>query len=116
MIWLYLSALFMVVTALIHSIGGEKRLLAPAMTYRDGILAHPHARKIFRGAWHLTSLFMVLTAAVMAWPDTDNGLKALVAAAWFAVGLWSLISTRGKHIGWPSLTLSGVTGLIGSIA
>lgn len=115
MTWLYASALFMVVTAAIHSIGGEKRLLIPAMTYRTGIMAHPHARRVFRGAWHLTSLFMVLTAAVMAWPETDNGLKALVATAWLATGLWSLISTSGKHIGWPTLSAAGLTGLIGSL-
>ena len=113
--WLYLSAALMATTAVIHSVAGEKRLIAPALSIGKGVLAVPFARKVIRGAWHLTSLFMLLTAAVMVWPRTDAGLKQLVAASWLAMGLYSLISSRGKHLGWPSLSLAGLTGLIGSM-
>lgn len=116
MMWLWASAILMVITAVIHSVAGEQRLIRPLLAIDKGVLAVPFARKVFRGAWHLTSLFMLLTAAVMVWPRTDDGLKAFVAAAWLAMGLYSLISSRGKHIGWPSLALAGVTGLIGSMA
>ncbi len=113
--WLLVSSAAMVVTAVIHSVAGEKRLIMPALAIDKGVLAVPFARKVFRGAWHLTSLLMLLTAAVMVWPRTDVGLKGFVAAAWLAMGLYSLISSRGKHIGWPALTLAGVSGLLGSV-
>jgi hypothetical protein len=116
MMWLWASGVLMAITAVIHSVAGEKRLIMPALAIGKGVLAVPFARKVLRGAWHLTSLFMLLTAAVMVWPRTDAGLKAFVAAAWLAMGLYSLISSRGKHIGWPSLALAGATGLIGSLA
>ena len=80
-------------------------------------MQHFHqSRKVLRGAWHLTSAFMVLTAAVMVWPDTDRWLKALVASVWLVIGLVSLISTKGKHVGWPTLSLSGLSGLTGALA
>jgi hypothetical protein len=114
--WFLLSALAMVVTAIIHSVAGEKRLVGPALANRQGVFANAQSRKVMRGAWHLTSLFMVLTAAVMIWPDTDRYLKALVATVWLAIGIYSLVSTRGKHVGWPTLSLSGVAGLAGVYA
>ncbi|NBW74389.1 MAG: hypothetical protein EBR34_01165 [Sphingomonadaceae bacterium] len=116
MIWLTLSAIAMAGTAVIHSVAGERRLLGPALASRTGVFARPQARGVFRGAWHLTSLFMALTAAVMVWPQTAWDLKALVAAVWLAIGLYSLVSTRGRHVGWPSLIFAGVTGLIGSLS
>lgn len=115
MIWLWTSAILMAITAVIHSVAGEKRLIMPALAIGKGVLAVPFARKVLRGAWHLTSLFMLLTAAVMVWPRTDAGLKGFVAAAWLVMGLYSLMSSRGKHIGWPTLTLAGVAGLLGSM-
>lgn len=114
--WFLISALAMVATAIIHSVAGEKRLVGPALTGQQGIFANAQSRKVLRGAWHLTSAFMVLTAAVMVWPDTDRHLKALVASVWLMIGLVSLISTRGKHVGWPTLSLSGVAGLAGVYA
>lgn len=113
--WLYLSAGFMVVTAAIHSYGGEKRLISPLLTINQGILAVPFSRRILRSAWHLTSIFMLLTAAVMVWPQTALSLKAMTAGFWLVLGLFSLLSSRGKHIGWPTLTLAGVSGLLGSV-
>lgn len=113
--WLILSAVAMGVTAIIHSVAGEKRLIGPALADKTGIFANKQSRQVMRGAWHLTSLFMLLTAAVMVWPATNDGLKALVASVWLAIGLYSLISTRGRHVGWPSLTVAGVAGLLGSL-
>jgi len=113
--WLILSAAAMAVTAVIHSVAGEKRLIGPALANRSGIFANPQSRGVLRGAWHLTSLFMLLTAAVMVWPATDAGLKALTAGVWLAIGLYSLISTRGRHVGWPTLTIAGIAGLLGSL-
>ena len=114
--WFLISALAMVATAIIHSRAGERRLVGPALAGRQGIFANAQSRKVLRGAWHLTSAFMLLTAAVMIWPDTDWQLKALVAGVWLVIGLVSLISTRGKHVGWPTLTLSGIAGLAGAWA
>jgi uncharacterized membrane-anchored protein YitT (DUF2179 family) len=105
----------MVATAVIHSVAGESRLIGPALASQSGVFAIAQSRKVLRGAWHLTSLFMLLTAAVMAWPQTDLQLKALIAGVWLAIGLYSLISTKGKHVGWPTLTIAGMSGLFGSL-
>lgn len=113
--WLIVSAVAMVITAAIHSVAGERRLIGPALASHAGIFANPQSRKILRGAWHLTSLFMLMTAAVMVWPQTDLRLKSLVAGLWLVIGLYSLISTKGKHVGWPTLTIAGASGLLGSM-
>ncbi|UYV16471.1 hypothetical protein [Porphyrobacter sp. ULC335] len=113
--WFYISALMMTLTAIIHSVAGERRLVGPALAGQQGIFANAQSRKVLRGAWHLTSAYMVLTAAVMIWPDTDHWLKALVASVWLVIGLVSLLSTRGKHVGWPTLTLAGFTGWAGTL-
>lgn len=115
MIWLFISAIAMVVTAIIHSVAGERRLIGPALEGRKGVFANAQSRKVMRGAWHLTSFFMLLTAAVMIWPQTSLDLKALIAGAWLMIGFYSLLSTRGKHVGWPALTLAGISGLMGSM-
>lgn len=113
MIWLYISAILMSVTAIIHSWAGEKRLIGPILANGSKAIPTAQGRRVLRNAWHLTSAFMLTNAAVVAWPDVAAGLKTLVAAFWLMVGLFALIASRGKHVGWPSLTLAGITALVG---
>ena len=113
MIWFLASAAFMAITAAVHSKAGEDRLIKPLLAMDQGIMANGGSRRILRSAWHLTSIFMLSNALVIAWPDVDLHLKAIIGGFWLAIGLFSLISSRGKHVGWPWLSGAGLTALIG---
>lgn len=116
MIWLWLAAAFMATTALVHGALGEKRLIQPLLELDQGIMAVDLARRVFRFAWHATSLLMLVSAATVIWPGTPRDLILLVGAVWTVVGLFDAIYTRGKHIGWPILTASGVFAIFGALA
>lgn len=114
MIWLWLSAACMVTTAIVHGLLGERRLIRPLMTIDQDVMGIGLARKVFRLAWHALSILMLVSAASVVWPDTPRGLILLTGAAWTATGLFDAIYTRGRHIGWPFLTASGVFALLGA--
>lgn len=116
MIWLWLSAAFMATTALVHGLLGERRLIQPLLTLDQGVMRVDLARKVFRLAWHALSLLMLVSAASVVWPGTPRGLILVIGAAWTATGLFDAVYTRGKHIGWPFLTGSGIFALIGALA
>ena len=116
MIWLWLSAAFMATTALVHGALGERRLIQPLLQLDQGIMAVDLARRVFRFAWHAMSLLMLVSAATVVWPGTPRDLILLVGAAWMAVGLADAIYTRGRHIGWPILTASGIFAILGAMA
>lgn len=116
MTWLWLSAAFMVTTALVHGALGEKRLIQPLLALDQGIMAVDLARKVFRFAWHAMSVLMLVSAASVVWPGTPRALVLLIGAAWIAVGLADGLYTRGRHIGWPILTASGVFAILGAAA
>ena len=114
MIWLWVSALLMTMTAVIHSVAGEKMLIGPILAARQNGISTVRGRKVLRTAWHLTSAFMLTNALVVVWPNTEAGLRVVIGGFWLVGGLFSLISSRGQHVGWPTLTGSGLTALIGS--
>jgi hypothetical protein len=113
-IWLWLSAAFMVTTAIVHGALGERRLIGPLMMLDQGIMGVDLARRVFRLAWHALSLLMLVSAASVIWPGTPRELILLIGGAWTATGLFDAIYTRGRHIGWPILTASGVFALLGA--
>ncbi|MDO9367475.1 MAG: hypothetical protein Q7T68_02815 [Sphingopyxis sp.] len=114
MIWLWLSAAFMATTAVVHGYLGERRLIGPLMTLDQGVMGIQLARKVFRLAWHALSLLMLVSAASVVWPGSPRDLIMLIGVAWTATGLFDAIYTRGRHIGWPFLTASGVFALLGA--
>lgn len=116
MTWLYLSAAFMVTTAAVHGFLGEKRLIRPLMMLDQGIMGVDLARRVFRFAWYAMSVLMLVSAAVVVWPGSPSGLILLTGIAWTGVGLFDAIYTRGRHIGWPALTASGIFAILGAIA
>lgn len=116
MTWLYLSAAFMVTTAAVHGFLGEKRLIRPLMMLDQGIMGVDLARRVFRFAWYAMSVLMLVSAAVVVWPGSPSGLILLTGIAWTGVGLFDAIYTRGRHIGWPVLTASGIFAILGAIA
>jgi hypothetical protein len=114
---LNLAALLMALTGLLHSFFGERRLITPLLALDVPMLQKPQTRWVIRLAWHFTSLLMLLTA-MTAWraaqsPATaDRPLLQTIGAAWLAGGLLDAIGSRGKHIGWPPITLAGLFTLI----
>ena len=115
MIWLYLSALAMAITAVIHSVAGEKRVIGPLMRSDATKVLGPQLSGIMRGAWHLTSLFMVLFAVVVALPGMPQGALVAIGSVWLAIGLAILVRSRGRHPGWPTLSAGGGFAIAGAL-
>ena len=114
MIWLWLSAVCMATTAIVHGVLGERRLIGPLLLLDQGLMGVELARKVIRLAWHALSLLMLVSAVSVIWPGTPRGLILLIGAAWTATGLFDAVYTRGRHIGWPFLTASGLFALLGA--
>lgn len=98
----------------LHSFFGEKLLLGPMFKHRGNeVLKSELARKVLRGAWHLTSLLWIIMAIVLYALAFDPSRLAETILLSFGVGsllagLYSLIHSRGRHMGWPVLSLIGV--------
>ena len=110
---LTISAVLMVLTAIAHSFVGEKRLIGPLLAQQIELLAGFRANLV-RFAWHFTSLLMIVTALLVAWPGTPVTLVRIAGAVWLFAGLSDVMLTRGKHIGWPLLTAAGALTLWGA--
>ncbi len=113
MIWLILSAAMMVVTALYHSARGEKNVVGPLLALDVPLMQNAHIRKVVRWAWHMTSYFMAVFAAVILWPGTPQGLILAVGAAWLTLGIAIGIAWRGRHRGAPMLMAAGLFAILG---
>ena len=115
--FLYIAAALLILTGIVHSLLGESRLIAPLLSRREGILASELARFLLRFAWHMTSVTWVVLALILIQLVHDP-----VAARWWAAastgavftaaGLFDLIYTRGRHVGWPLLTGIGIAALL----
>lgn len=109
---LALSAVAMAFTGIAHSIVGEKRLIGPLLALKIELLSGYRANLV-RFAWHFTSLLMTITAFVVAWPGTPVLLIQITGAMWLIAGVGDAILTRGKHVGWPLLSVAGILALLG---
>jgi hypothetical protein len=107
-----LSAIAMTLTAIAHSYVGEKRLIGPLLALNIDMLSGYRANLV-RFAWHFTSVLMVLTALLVAWPGTPVPLVRIAGAMWLIAGVGDAILTRSKHIGWPLLSAAGILTLLG---
>lgn len=113
---LLLMAALLAVTAAVHSVVGERRLIGPVLARRDGILKSPLARFILRFAWHITSvawvvIALILLALVLDPPAVRWWATIGTGTAFTAIGAFTAISSCGRHIGWPLLVGIGVTAL-----
>jgi hypothetical protein len=115
-IWLYLAATMMVVTALYHSERGEKNVIGPLLTLNVPFMQNPHIRKVIRWAWHMASYFMALFAVVVLYPGTPEGLIIAIGTAWLAMGAAIWIAWRGTHRGSYMLMSAGVFALLGVLS
>jgi len=115
-ILLTIAAGLLVVTMLLHSILGQRRLMRPLLDEGAGVMQRPLARFIVPFAWHLTSLIGLIVAAILlawAWaPDHARTVGLAATAIVFTVsGIGDAIGSKGQHVGWPPLTLVGLTAL-----
>jgi hypothetical protein len=114
---LLVAAMLLMVTAVVHSVLGERRLIGPLVERRDGILASDLARFVLRFAWHLTSVSWLALGLILVQlvrnPATAR-LWASVATgvAFLGVGLFDAAASRGRHIGWPLLAGIGIAALL----
>ncbi len=116
--WLLnLAAVLLIVTGVAHSLLGERRLLVPLLSKQEGILASKLARFILRFAWHLTSVTWAVLALILIQLVHDAATArwwaaAATGAAFTGAGLFDLICSRGRHVGWPLLTGIGIAALL----
>ena len=107
----------MVVTAITHSIFGERRLIIPLRELNQGVMARQISRDVMRLAWHGTSILMLALAYVLAYqalnPATaQRPVVWAIGLAMTGFGLLDAIISKGRHVGWPLLTAAGVCALV----
>jgi hypothetical protein len=113
-------AAMLILTALVHSILGEQRLIGPLLTQRDGILKLDLARFLLRAVWHFMSVtFAIIAVSLVAstgtWISTKTALLAASALGIGGCGLYDAVGSRGRHIGWPMLVLIGILAALALI-
>ena len=114
---LLVAVMLLMVTAFVHSVLGERRLIGPLVARRDGILASDLARLILRFAWHLTSVTWLVLGLILVQLVRNPATARLWAAAatgvaFAGVGLFDAVASRGRHVGWPLLTGIGIAALL----
>jgi len=114
-IWFWLAALAMLATAIIHSVAGERRIIGPLLQSDASQVLGPGLDRIMRGAWHLTSLLMLLFGVVVVWPGTPDGAIIVIGLVWLILGIAILICSKGSHPGWPTLSMGGLFSLMGAL-
>ena len=110
------GSLLLVATMCVHSFLGQKRLIRPIITQGAGVMQNPLARFILPFGWHLMSFFGLIVAALLfAWAWAPDQARTIGLAAtglvFTASGLIDAVGSKGKHIGWPPLTLIGLLAL-----
>jgi hypothetical protein len=111
------AAVLLIVTAFVHSVLGERRLIGLLIARRDGILASDLARFILRFAWHLTSVtWLVLGLILIQFVRNPTTARfwavAATGVAFTGIGVFDAVATRGRHVGWPLLAGIGIAALL----
>lgn len=111
---LFAAAGLLVLTALAHSVMGERLIFSH---WRKTNAAGPPAAVagILQATWHALSVLGVAVAAVL-WrlstveePSPDHAfITATIAAAVAACAALVLVYTRGKHPGWLALCVAAI--------
>jgi len=110
---LVISATAMCFTAIAHSGVGEKRLIGPLLALNLELLSGYRANLV-RFSWHFTSLLMITSATIVAWPATSTTLVRWIGSMWLFAGVADAVLTRGRHVGWPLLSAAGLSALLGA--
>lgn len=117
---LIFAAFLTFVIGAVHSWLGEHRLIGPLLApdNRHGILAHAFARLVLRFAWHLTTLawwgFAAILGILALSPVGGQGRMILlvIAPLFLAMGLFTLTTSRGRHVSWPFFLAIGGLSLV----
>jgi len=108
---LLMAATLCVITACVHSVLGEQRLIQPILASDMPLMVHQLARAVTRFAWHWTTLVSLCVASVLAlsaYGDIDAPwLLFAIGAVHLVAGVADAILSRGQHIGWPLITIIG---------
>jgi hypothetical protein len=106
--WIALSCSCFVVLAGLHSALGERFLLKPLFrsdAFAGLEIGKSYGARIFRFAWHLTSISWIALAALVALIPDSRAIIAVLAAV---SGLYVLLASRGRHLAWPVFLLGAV--------
>ncbi len=116
---LILAAILTLVIGAAHSYLGERFLIGPLLSpgRRQGPLERSaFARRTLRFAWHLTTIawwgFAAILLGLSLSPAASSAriVLSVVAATFFATGLATLASSRGRHLAWPVfLAIAGLS-------
>lgn len=104
---LYFAAGLILVIGFVHSVLGEKYIIARLLR-RDDLPqlfgSADFTRRTLRCAWHLTTVAWLGLAAVLvslARPSPDGAMLAAIVGVTFLLHfLVALIGTRGRHLSW----------------
>ena len=78
----------------------------------DPAMLHPRLKRMLHFTWHVASIYMLLTAAAVAWPGSPRPLVRLIGVTYLALGLVALWKSRGRHVSGPLYTGAGVLALV----
>lgn len=104
---LYAAAVLILIISLVHSVLGEKYIIARLLR-RDNLPrlfgSDVFTRRTLRCAWHLTTVAWLGFAAIlvaMARPALDTSTLGVIIGLTFLLHfLIAIIGTRGKHLSW----------------
>ncbi|MBM7068259.1 hypothetical protein [Actibacterium sp. 188UL27-1] len=120
---LILAAILLFAVGLMHSLRGDRHLIAPILALPDLPIilgSRRNTELTLRIGWHVTTLFwwilgvvlIVMQFRIAAAPDV---LLWGISGACGVTGLAALILSRGKHMSWvfflPIAVLAGVSAL-----
>ena len=74
------AAVLLVITAFVHSVLGERRLIGPLLARREGVLASDLARFVLRFVWHLVSVNWAILALILVQLARDPATARFWAA------------------------------------
>ena len=121
MIWLVISGLLLAVIGAIHSWLGERQIIGPmlAYPYESGpIVDSPRVKSIVRGAWHFTSVTWLGHGAILIALGFQPPGAAVASVAWLsailygAIGLYLLVTFKGRHVAAPLFIAVAVTAIV----
>ena len=105
---LLLAAGILVVTALAHSILGERYILT-RLFRRDNLPrlfgSDWFTKRTLRFAWHITSVAWLAFAAILVLfargtPTSSGMVLQVIAAAFFISAVIAVVGSRGRHLSW----------------
>ena len=118
---LAISGALLIVIGIVHSWLGERQIIGPilAFPYESGpIVESRRIKSVLRGAWHFTSITwighgIILIALAFAAPSVGVATVAWLSAALYgAIGVYLLISFKGRHVAAPLFIAVAISAAI----